>query len=756
MANPEQHLLLKSAGGDDEDVGRLLSNLLRDESLRLQRNEVERGKPSALDLAGEAGYAAVYSAVQAPVVGIAQIVDHATGSKIADAVSVLPAPPEEKFGTARWHAQQIGTAAGIVVPFALTRGAMKSTGLTVASRAELALASSGRLMSRANAAVVADGALTGFAMDFLMTPVRDEEGSFWKARVNNGLTGAATFGTLTAGSIALGRAARPFASELTGAKRIALDATLGMASGAPAGAVNADVRSLLTKGTFATSTERAQGAYTMAMVGGTLSAAHRIPGQDGMSPLEFQQRQNAKSNLESMLAERARLAKETSASNALLDVMPNRASESKKGSLEAGRAMASDDVIGEGKVVEAEVPAGLAPVLQKAINDGMTSSEATAKPTQVSQFIDYVRKEGAPIKEALLKIAKEANDQRFLTLVQEASLPPQGVELPARDYKIEPESGKPVTQDQLSRWQKFVELVANPPADSKGYSKFRQDMFDWLNANPDLHSWVKQFHKNSNHSKLTGPLDFYFETNELSRFVNVRNLNAERPVTNRERPDEKSAAEKPVQKPQERLISMDYLTLRASAREFARQIRQTPFDDQISQNFQALASKMKNVSVAEFALIINEELKAEKAQDILSAGVKGNEVTLYRPKTDLKMESIGILDCDQLPRQEVRVEGLTPSERNKLIYKIGNDFVKQLEYCDTAIQQQQIFSRIVLRLRDVGVLPGDMGYELNYVLRENNTPWTVMTRENNKLELMTLNRKEYKVPIVTAVFHGQR
>ena len=744
MANPEESLLVRSAGGADP-AGVIASNLLRDESLRLQRTEVDRGTPGVFDLLGEASHAAVYSGIQAPVVGLAQIVDHSTGSKIADYVNIIPAPAEEKFGTARWHAQQIGSAAGIVVPFAVTRGAMKSSGLTIATRAELALASSGRLMSRANAAVVADGALAGFAMDFLMTPVHESEGPFWKARFNNGLTGAATFGTLTAGSIALGRAARPLVSELSGIKRVALDATLGMASGAPAGVVNADVRSLLTKGTFATGAERAKGAYTMAMVGGALSTAHRIPGQDGRSPLEFHQRQTAKSNLESMLAERARLAESPGSTRP----SPDQSGKS-DGSLKSGRTMASGDVAGEGKMVQAEVPPGLAPVLQKAINDGMTSSEATATPAQVSQFIDYVRTEGAPVKQALLKIAEGANDQRFLTIVQEASLPPQGVELPAREYKIEAEPGKPVTQDQLTRWRKFADLVEQPPTDSAGYAKFRQNVFDWLNGNPDLHSWVKQFHKNNNHSKIVGPLDFYFETNELSRFVNVRNLNVERPSS--KQAVENRAAEKPVEKPQERLISMDYLNMQTLAKEFARVVKTSPYEANISQNFQIAASRMKGISVGEFALLINQELKAQNAQDICSVGVKGNELTLYKMKTDLKMESIGIIDCEKLPQQE----GETPGRDNKVIYKIGTDFVKQLQFADTINRQQQIFSQIILRLRDAGVAPSEMGYELNYVLRENNVPWTVMTRENSRVELMTLNRTHTKVPLVTAVFDGQR
>lgn len=758
MDNP--NVLVKTESNRKDSLETIAENLLRDECLRLQQKQADRGDPTVLDLLGEAVYSAAYTGVQAPVVGFAQIVDHSVGTKVENSLSIMPAPSQEEFGSARWHAQQIGGAAGIVLPFALTRSTMKASGLTLASKGELALASSGRLLSRANAAVVADGALSGFAMDFFLTPVQKDEPDFWRARLNNGLTGAATFGTLTAGSITLGRATRPFIGELTGARRMAADVVLGASSGAPAGVVSADVHSLLTKGTLATKLERAQSAYTMTMVGGVLSAAHRIPGQDGLLPLEYRQRQAAKSNLESMLAERAR---SVSPVDATTGGAKAEGAEARPASIKNGRELASGDVVTDGRVVAVDMKAELAPVLQKAIDEGMRASEPLATPAEVSQFIEFVRTEGAPVKQWLLKIAEESRDSRFLTIVQEASLPARGIELPALDYKIAPEAGKPVTPDQLKRWQKFVELVSESPRDTQGYTRFRHEVFDWLSNNPDLHSWVKQFHKNSNHSSFVGPLDYFFETNELSRFMNV-------PVSEvqpKQLPKRSEASH--VEQSQGKMIPLDILHFRTHAREFAEKVLRAPNDADISRNFQELCYKASGLSVGQVADIINQVLREggphttvepksndgttlpERYRPVTQLGLtalaEGNELTLYRHKTEQIRTSVGVLDCDALPR----ATGPVPKRDNALIYNIGTDLAKQLQYADSTARQQQIFAQTILKLRDIGVHPSEMAYELNYVFRDNNSPWTVVGK-NNKVELLSSSMKNSRVPIISAKF----
>lgn len=637
-------------------------NALRNEFLfSHQFHKIERSNPSVLDLAGEAAHSAVYSGVQGPAIGLAQLADKAFDTKLADKVAIIPAPEHEDFGTARWHAQVIGGGAGMALPFIATRGALKSTGLTLAARTEATALASSKLLSVGNAAVVADGAIAGFAYDFLMTPVQPGEGDFWAARRNHGLTGAATFGTLTAGSVALRTIARPVASELVGAKGLAFDIAGGVSTGIPAGVVNADVNARLTKGRWATKQERVEGAYTMAMAGGVLSAFHKIPGQDlspGDKALKTSSSKAGVANLEAMLEQRARQAKTTVVDEASASKVTGTAPESamvgaaKKGGSESsrmvgdkateGRAMASGDV--EGKEVKVDVTPEQQPILQTAINLGMEASNPGATPADVAKFINYARTEGAEVFDALLKVA-ETVDPQFLALAREAYLPLEGFEhrVIEGDAKIEPEPGKPVTQDQLNRWDEFTKMIEDPPKDVDGYAKFRAEMFQWLDKNPDLHSWVKQFAKQNNWSNLAGPLDFYFQTNEMARFVDAAT----------------KAAKPRVEKP---TTVADIANMRANAEEFADKALTTPYEESVVENFRALAEKSAGLNVPQFARLINEAL-AKKGMGNIQVGVDSNwQMTLYKFKSETKVESLANVDYESVPVPEkVETRGVEDS-----------------------------------------------------------------------------------------------
>ncbi|MDZ4833744.1 MAG: hypothetical protein SGJ27_08175 [Candidatus Melainabacteria bacterium] len=290
-------------------------------AMRQQFHKADRADPNALDLLGEVGYSALYQGAQSPVISLGQIGDNLLSkaeikTNIAEFVSVFPAPEHEDFGTARWHAQQIGAGIGMILPFVATKSALSKSGLSFAARTEASVYASSKLASAANAGLIADGALTGFAYDFFLRPVEQKDaGRFWTARGEHGLAGAATFGTLTAGSVGLRHASRSLAASLVNAPRgarVSYDVAMGALPGIPAGIVSADVSARLSDRRWATSDERKQSAYAMFMLGGSLSALHAIPGSDvplGDIAREFQSRKTATENLNSMLAERARSVK---------------------------------------------------------------------------------------------------------------------------------------------------------------------------------------------------------------------------------------------------------------------------------------------------------------------------------------------------------------------------------------------------------------------------------------------------------------
>lgn len=643
-----------------QEVDAGTANALRNEFMfSHQFHKIERSNPSVLDLAGEAGHSAIYSGLQGPAIGLAQLSDKAGITKnLAENVALIPAPEHEEFGTARWHAQVIGGGAGMTLPFLATRGALKSTGLTFAARTEATALAGGKLLSMGNAAVVADGALAGFAYDFLMTPVQKEEGDFWAARRNHGLTGAATFGTLTAGSVALRSLASPLAGELKGAKGLIFDVGSGVTTGVPAGIVNADVNARLTKGRWATGQERVEGAYTMAMAGGVLSAFHKIPGQDispGDKALKTSSSKTGVANLEAMLEQRARSAAESntveasasratgaSPETAMIGGAKRGGSEASrtaaekpvgKSELKDGRAMAAGDV--EGREVKADVKPEQQALLQKAVDMVFEASGPEATPADVAKFINFARTEGADVFDALLKVAEQSGDKQMLALAREAYLPLEGIEhrVIEGDAKIEPEPGKPVTQDQLTRWQQFTEMIADPATDIEGYSKFRKDLFNWLDANPDLHSWVQQFAKQNNWSNVAGPLDFYFQTNEMARFVDVA----------------KDAATPRVEKPS---TMADIANMRTFADEFADNALKSPYEETIIENFRALAEKSVGLNVPEFAKILNDAL-AKKGMGNIQVGVDSNwQMTLYKHRSETRVDNLANVDYSSVPAPE--------------------------------------------------------------------------------------------------------
>ncbi|MDZ4833305.1 MAG: hypothetical protein SGJ27_05845 [Candidatus Melainabacteria bacterium] len=720
-------------------------------SMRQQRHTQERSNPTIVDLGLELGHSALYSGVQAPVIGVSQLVDKGFDTKLATSLDYLPAPEHEEFGTARWHAQTLGGAGGMVLPFMLTRGALKSSGLTFAARTEATMVASSRLMTASNAAIIADGALTGFAYDFVLTPVQKGD-DFWTSRRNHGLTGAATFGTLTAGSVALRAATRPLAGELVGAKRIALDVTTGASSGLPAGIVNANAISLLSEGRWANRKEMGQGAYTMAVAGGVLSALHKVPGQDlapGDRALKVRSQNAGVNNLETMLAERARadrvsMRPEAATVSGAKPAVPEGTAlggAARKGSgsestrmvsdrSKEGRALASNDV--EGREIKTSVSPAQQALLQKGVDVAFKASEPGAPPADMVALFKYARGEGAALMPELLKVAEAAKDPALLTVIREAYLPIEGIEhrVIEGDAKINPEPGKPVTTDQLTRWKQFTEMVTDPPVDVEGYSKFRTDLFTWLDKNPDLHSWVQQFNKQNNWSNLAGPLDFYFQTNEMARFMETIKPRVEKPVT-----------------------MGDIAKMRQISEEFAEQATTNPYEHTLIENFRTLSENSVGLNVPHLAKLINEAL-ARKGLSTLCHVAADNawQMTLYQPTSSVTRAPVGKVSDYNLV-EPVRPEGKeTDAPRVEEVSRIANLFGQKLVRAEDRSQAQYMFAETALKFRNEGVAIQDVPAELNHIIKANRMPYEVVLTKDGQLELNHVTKKEGTAPIISVFF----
>ncbi|HEY9731716.1 MAG TPA: hypothetical protein V6C89_07380 [Drouetiella sp.] len=218
---------------------------------------------------------AVYSALEQPALGVSQFMGKdATKSVSGFFKDFGVEAPKADSSVSGWTANTLGGAIGMLLPFALTRGALNKAGVFGEA------AESGLLSNRSTLGLsLKESAYTGFAYGAVLTPSQetDSTGTLLKDRLLGGVGSAATFTTLTAGSIGLGRLA-----ETSVAGRLGIAGALrnpilaGTLSGLPAGAFSSEYDSLTKKGTFASASELGQSMAGMALVGGVFGAKAQL------------------------------------------------------------------------------------------------------------------------------------------------------------------------------------------------------------------------------------------------------------------------------------------------------------------------------------------------------------------------------------------------------------------------------------------------------------------------------------------------
>lgn len=279
-----------------------------DSSSFLSMSELLSAGSDQRSLPAEALHSAVYSAVQAPLKGVAQIVDKTFSTNTLPAVEFMDAPKNAEFLSAKWHAQQLGNAAGMVAPFlALHKGVGKVSALAL-GKVETDMAT--QTLSRR---VIGEAAVTGALYEGVFKPVNDLDGNFLAARAKNALVGGATFATLAASIGGI----KNLAHAETGVTGKILRSDLGASvlAGIPAGLVSAEANSVLSGKGHATAGELAESAYSFAFAGGALSLGKSAIGSTrAEAVLREQMKQDSAAAIADgapTLAERAALGIET-------------------------------------------------------------------------------------------------------------------------------------------------------------------------------------------------------------------------------------------------------------------------------------------------------------------------------------------------------------------------------------------------------------------------------------------------------------
>ncbi len=238
-------------------------------------------------LAQAFGNSLVYHGIQEPYDGVRELVNHVVSQDVLPSVHIADAPSESQFGSAAWHAQQLGAGVGMVVPFVLLKGAAGQGAKRIALAAE-----SSPAMFRASSAVAARGvvvesAVIGAAYDGLLRPVHDNE-HFWQKRGVNSLIGGVTFGVMGKTSQLMGNTTLQLNGiiEKTLAERSLIGARNGIVSGVAGGLINHEARALANGGDLLDAKGLAQSAYAFAFPGATMGAWHAATAEHAKSPVQ--------------------------------------------------------------------------------------------------------------------------------------------------------------------------------------------------------------------------------------------------------------------------------------------------------------------------------------------------------------------------------------------------------------------------------------------------------------------------------------
>ena len=240
----------------------------------LTRSDLLVKEPTPLE---DFARATAYSALQQPVSGVAQLIDKTTNkTEHLKNVQFLEQCQEVKFGTARWHAQTAGSAAGTLLPFLVSLRMSKGILGRTAAQSHLA-AETGLGIT------LTEAACAGFINDSLFRPV-DPNKNFVQERLLNGSIGALNFTVLTATGLGL--------NKLGDYRTLGLlknPIAIGVLSGVPAGALGANLESIKEHGRIASGEETSKSIYQMSFAGGALGIKQKLLGlHDGTAKTDTQ------------------------------------------------------------------------------------------------------------------------------------------------------------------------------------------------------------------------------------------------------------------------------------------------------------------------------------------------------------------------------------------------------------------------------------------------------------------------------------
>ena len=229
------------------------------------------------DFTSELLHSFAYSALQSPISGAAQLVDKVSddaaswvgkqGTNLLPAVQFMSAPEKSDFGSKQWHAQQIGSAAGLAADL---------IGVALLTRRATPGGLTGTQVAEHSRREILKMTVTGATLGGVFTPVGPGE-NFWAARCRNASVQGLTFGTLAASTVGLRSLGKSMESAgRTGGGFFRNEVAANVLSGVPAGLVHAQSESLLSGKGLASLSDTGKSIYAFSTVGGLFGSFSAI------------------------------------------------------------------------------------------------------------------------------------------------------------------------------------------------------------------------------------------------------------------------------------------------------------------------------------------------------------------------------------------------------------------------------------------------------------------------------------------------
>lgn len=265
---------------------------------------LDSGKNEA-GLAQQFLHTAAYSALESPARGLAQIADHIAGTNFDAGVKSgfkslgLEAPEAKAYGTSAWYVQQLGGAAGMMLPFLALRSGINNLSNRAFSNALTVKANDG-LFRIAGKEALLSGA-SGLVYGSLLTPSAESlvgKSGFAGDRLKNGIVDGASFAALGLSTTFLGAglesAAKTIQFSARSGSRLAANSaailrdpvSAGLISGLPAGAINAEANALRDGRLLPTKDELKESVVGMSFIGGFMGRASKLAEWQGQQHKE--------------------------------------------------------------------------------------------------------------------------------------------------------------------------------------------------------------------------------------------------------------------------------------------------------------------------------------------------------------------------------------------------------------------------------------------------------------------------------------